>query len=205
MRTVPGASRLCRANAADLGALSRLFSAAFLHDPIFDWIARPGRRRATALERFFHATLETHAIPLGAAWIGDGVGAVFFPPAECRPQSGLGEYFRLLLLFARLCGVMRLGRGLEFGEAVEEYRPRQPHYYLAFFAVAPRLQGQGLGGALLEMLLKEADAQAMPVYLENSNPCNRAFYARHGFVFRRNIAPRGAPPVAAMWRAGRLL
>lgn len=190
---------LRRASAADLGVLSRLFAAAFLHDPIFDWIARPGVRRAQALERFFFETIRTHALPGGAAWIGDGVGAVFLPPGDVRGH-GLGEYVRLFMLFARLCGAMRLRRGLVFGDAIEKHRPREPHFYLAFFAVAPRLQGRGLGCAMMDMLMRQADAQGLPVYLENSNPRNRGFYERFGFSYRRDIAPRGAPPMAAMWR-----
>ena len=39
-----------RAGKADAAALSRLFAAAFQTDPIFDWIARPGPRRARVLE-----------------------------------------------------------------------------------------------------------------------------------------------------------
>jgi GNAT superfamily N-acetyltransferase len=184
--------------------MARLFAAAFLHDPIFDWIARPGFGRPFALERFFFWTLKTHAIPLGAAWTGDGIGAVFLPPGAGAAEHSLGEYLRHLFLFARLCGLPRLGRGLSFGRAIEANRPREPHYYLAFFAVAPRLQGSGHGSALMEMLLNLADQKKRPVYLENSNPRNDAFYVRLGFKPRRNIAPYGAPPMMAMWRATRL-
>lgn len=194
---------LRRAGEADIGAMSRLFAAAFLHDPIFDWIARPGIRRPLALERFFHETLRTHALPAGAAWTCEGAGAVFLPPGG-HVGHGFGEYFRLLLLFARLCGVMRLRRGLAFGEAIEKHRPAEPHFYLAFFAVAPRLHGRGIGSALMETLVAMADQKGLPIYLENSNPRNRAFYERFGFAMRRDIAPRGAPAMAAMWRAGQL-
>lgn len=193
-----------RASVADLRVLSRLFAAAFLHDPIFEWIARPGGRRSAALERFFHAVLETHALPHGAVYIGDGVGAVFFPPQSAPDHHGLDDYAKLMLLFARLCGVARLARGLRFSAAIERHRPKTPHFYLAFFAVAPRLQGQGRGRALMQYLLAAADAGKGPVYLENSNPRNTAFYHRLGFAVRRNIAPLGAPPMQAMWRPGRL-
>ena len=64
-----------RANEADAVELSRLFAAAFQIDPIFDWIARPGPKRAQALEQFFFWLLRTRAIPFGETWMSDGVAA----------------------------------------------------------------------------------------------------------------------------------
>ena len=77
---------------------------------------------------------------------------------------------------------------------MEKHHPHAPHFYLAFIAVAPRLQGLGLGSALLDATLARIDAAGAAAYLENSNPKNTALYERAGFVARANIAPRGAPP-----------
>jgi ribosomal protein S18 acetylase RimI-like enzyme len=93
-----------------------------------------------------------------------------------------------------------MGRGSAMGAAMEKNHPHERHFYLAFIAVAPRLQGLGLGSALLEANLKAIDAAGTPAYLENSNPRNTRLYERHGFTARRNIAPAGAPPMIAMWR-----
>jgi len=87
---------------------------------------------------------------------------------------------------------------------MEKNHPHDPHFYLAFIAVAPRLQGMGLGGAMLDANLKRIDAQGAAAYLENSNPKNTRLYERLGFLARRNIAPPGAPPMIAMWRQGRV-
>ena len=77
---------------------------------------------------------------------------------------------KLIPLLIRLCGFPRLMRGSAMADAMEKNHPAEPHFYLAFVAVAPRLQGMGLGGALLEATVKRADDRAMPAYLENSNP-----------------------------------
>jgi ribosomal protein S18 acetylase RimI-like enzyme len=103
-------------------------------------------------------------------------------------------------MFLRLCGFPRLGRGSAMGDAMEKNHPHEPHFYLAFIAVAPRLQGLGLGGAMLETTIRRADEAGMPAYLENSNPKNTRLYERAGFVARRDIAPKGAPPLIGMWR-----
>ena len=192
-----------RAGASDAASLSLLFTTAFQSDPVFDWIARSGPGRAHALERFFFWLLETRAIPFGEVWLCEGACAAWLPPCTPASPGGFVEQMKLLPLFVRLCGLPRLMRGAAMAEAMEKNHPAEPHFYLAFIAVAPRLQGMGLGGALLEATLTRADEVGAPAYLENSNPRNTRLYERCGFLAGRNIAPPGGPPLLAMWRAGR--
>jgi ribosomal protein S18 acetylase RimI-like enzyme len=199
-----GAAKPRRAQDADAGPLSRLLAAAFQTDPVFDYIARPGPKRAPALEQFFFWLLRTRAIPYGEVWVSEGVVAVWLPPDAPASPGGFFEQLRLLPMFVRLCGLPRLLRGASIGDAMEHGHPADPHFYLAFIAVAPRLQGMGLGGALLEENLKYIDARHEAAYLENSNPRNTRLYERLGFVTRRNIAPAGSPPMIAMWRPAKL-
>jgi ribosomal protein S18 acetylase RimI-like enzyme len=194
------ASKPRRANDNDTSALSRLLAAAFLADPVFDWIARPGPRRAVVMEAFFFWLLRTRAIPFGEVWTSEGVAAVWIPPDAPASPGGALDQLRLLPLFWRLCGLARLHRGAPMGDAMEKNHPHESHFYLAFIAVAPRFQGMGLGGAMLDANLANIDARGVPAYLENSNPRNARLYERAGFVARRNIAPAGAPPMVAMWR-----
>lgn len=195
-----GAAAPRRANDADAGVLSRLFTAAFLTDPVFDWIARRGPGRAPALERFFYWLLRIRVIPFGEVWMSEGAAAAWLPPGATANSGGFFEQMKLLVPYVRLCGLPRLGRGPALAEAMEKNHPAEPHFYLAYIAVAPRLQGLGLGSTLLSATLSHADAAAMPAYLENSNPRNTGLYKRCGFIARRNIAPPGSPPLIPMWR-----
>lgn len=196
------ASRPRRARQPDAPAIARLFAAAFLTDPVMDWIARPGVKRAVGLERFFYWLLTVRVLPHGEVWMADNgcVAAAWLPPDAPASPGGLLDQIKLLPMFLRLCGFARLGRGSAIGAAMEKHHPHEKHFYLAFIAVAPRLQGMGLGGAILEANLKTIDATGAPAYLENSNPKNTRLYERNGFVARKNIAPAGAPPLLAMWR-----
>jgi len=194
-----------RASAKDGRVIARLFAAAFLHDPVFDWIARAGPKRAAGMERFFFWILKTYALPFGETWMSDdaAVAAAWLPPHAPASSGSFTEQMRLLPMFVRLCGFPRLGRGSAMADAMDKNHPREKHFYLAFIGVAPRLQGLGLGSALLETNLKRIDETGSPAYLENSNPKNAKLYERHGFVARKNIAPSGAPPLIAMWRSAR--
>lgn len=194
-----------RAGARDAPQLARLLAAAFASDPVMNWVARRGPRRAAGMERFFYWLLTARAIPFGEVWLAEsgGAAAVWLPPNVPATAGGFLEQMRLLPVFLRLCGFPRFLRGQAMADAMEMHHPHEPHYYLAFIAVAPRLQGLGLGSTLLDATLLRVDGKGAPAYLENSNPRNTRLYERAGFARRRNIAPKGAPPLLAMWREGR--
>jgi ribosomal protein S18 acetylase RimI-like enzyme len=193
-----------RAQSKDAAALARLFAAAFASDPLFDWIfSRRGPKRAEGLEQFFSWLLEARAIPYGEVWLAEdrSVAAAWLPPGVPATAGRIRDQLPLLPMFLRLCGLRGILRGAAVAGAMERHHPAERHYYLAFIAVAPRLQGMGLGSTLLSATLGRADAAGLPAYLENSNPKNTRLYERHGFVVRENIAPRDAPPLLAMWRS----
>ena len=194
-----------RANLDDTGRVAFLFAAAFAQDPIFNWLARRNGR-AEALSRFFLWVTRERAIPFGETWMTkDGCAAItWIPPyREGRPEN-FREELRLLSVIYSLTGLTRLSRGSVMARALERSHPPEPYFYLAFFGVAPRFQGSGLGSALLERTLARVDQVGMPAFLENSNPRNIALYERFGFRVTEELCVRkDAPPLFAMARPGR--
>jgi ribosomal protein S18 acetylase RimI-like enzyme len=86
-----------------------------------------------------------------------------------------------------------------FSRLQQRYMPH-PHWYLLILGVAPDQHRRGLGRALLEPILKQAEAEKVPCYLETANPINVPFYERSGFrVLAREQVPEG-PTVWAMGR-----
>jgi ribosomal protein S18 acetylase RimI-like enzyme len=195
-----------RATQADVPRIARLFAAAFAPDPVFDWLVRTGAKRQPALQRFFTWIVERRTLPHGETWItADGLAAAaWIPPYAPAAASRLAEDLRLLPVMLRLTGFSRLARGASMATAMEHAHPDLPYFYLAFIGVAPRVQGAGLGSALLRQTLQRTDAARADAYLENSNPRNLALYQRAGFTVTSEIKARpDAPPVYAMWRPAR--
>lgn len=62
-------------------------------------------------------------------------------------------------------------------------RPEPDHLLLDHFYIVPLHQGKGVGAAVLDTILSDADTQALPVRLGalRGSGSNR-FYQRHGFV-----------------------
>lgn len=75
------------------------------------------------------------------------------------------------------------------------------HIYLLALGVDPPHQSRGIGSALIQTVLDEADRDGHPCYLESTSERNMAFYERHGFgVLRRGEIPGGGPPYWTMLR-----
>ena len=56
------------------------------------------------------------------------------------------------------------------------------HWYLLILGVDPPRQGQGVGASLtFQPILRRADSEALPCYLETMKPRNVTFYQKHGF------------------------
>ena len=84
-------------------------------------------------------------------------------------------------------------------DAMENNHPAEPFFYLAFLAVAPRLQGRGLGGALARSHAQAVGWQTDAGLSGELQSEKQRLYERAGFVAKRNIAPEGAPPLIPMW------
>ncbi|WP_238161769.1 GNAT family N-acetyltransferase [Micromonospora endolithica] len=79
-----------------------------------------------------------------------------------------------------------------------------PHEYLAFLAVDPRHQGQGLGSRLLRHHHAVLDADGTPAYLEATGDRNARLYARHGYQPGQPPYRAGdSPALRPMWRPPR--
>ena len=118
-------------------------------------------------------------LPPGAAPDGDSIGAVL---TESVSSDKHGDTFAVL-------------------EQMDAAHPTYPHWYLPWFGVHSALQGQGIGGRLMERCLGEiAKTDHFPIYLETPNPRTITFYERHGFEVTGMAQAGGCPPITFMLR-----
>jgi len=86
---------------------------------------------------------------------------------------------------------------------MEEYHPKEDHWYLSFLGADPAFQGKGLGSVLLKHDLKRCDEDNMIAYLESSNLRNVPFYQRHGFEAIGTVQVGDSPTLTFMLREPR--
>ena len=85
-------------------------------------------------------------------------------------------------------------------DEMEGYHPHGDCWYLPLIAVDPVYQNQGIGSQLMKYALNKVDSDALPAYLESSNPKNISLYERYGFEIMGRIQIADAPPIHPMIR-----
>ena len=84
---------------------------------------------------------------------------------------------------------------------IHHQRMAGPHWYLALLGVSPRRQDQGIGRALLTPVLRRADQEGLPCYLETFVSDNVPFYEHRGFqVVDTGVEPQSQVAFWAMKR-----
>lgn len=144
-------------------------------------------------------------IPHGRVWVIDSAerpGGLDAVAVWTTPDSSdLGAVFARL--GPRLAGIAgdRATVAADTEAALAPFRPVEPIWFLATVGVRPELRGRGLGAAVIEPGLREADRAERPAFLETSLPANVRLYRRLGFEVTAELdLPHDGPRTWAMTR-----
>jgi ribosomal protein S18 acetylase RimI-like enzyme len=193
MTTTAARPRLAPPTGATQEAISILLLA-FVTDPIIRWFlpaARVYREAFPALLGIVGG--EALAASVDTTPQADGA-AVWLPPGTTLPEEEVGA------LLVDAVAPDRHEEAFDLLGQMEAHTPAEAHHYLPFIGVDPRMQGRGIGSALLRVGLDRADRDGLPSYLEASSPRNRVLYERHGFEVVGEIRTATSPPLWPMFR-----
>ncbi|GGM47652.1 N-acetyltransferase [Longimycelium tulufanense] len=191
-------ARARRATADDLPAIVGTLTKAYAGYPWMSWTiaADDHHRRLRAFQLLF---TEQIAFRFGEVWIAHGGSAVavWTPPDAEVPDHVMAEYqARAEEIQGERAAVAAASQIL-----CRPHRPQEPHWFLGPVAVQPKLQGRGLGRAVLKPGLAAADEQWRPCYLETSSERNLRLYRHLNFQVTKELTmPGGGPRVWCMRR-----
>jgi GNAT superfamily N-acetyltransferase len=172
----PSAPGIRPATRDDLPVLARLITIAFDEIPLTRWLVPDPIERAQVMPRYFTITLQ-HALDHGhihtttdltavAVWVPGGPDTPPIPDYDtlleeaCRPHTG---------------------RFHALDTAMNRHHPTLAHDHLAFLAVHPDTQSQGLGSTLLNHHHAHLDETGRGAYLEAASTRSRDLYTRHDY------------------------
>ena len=179
---------------------------AFDADPLFNFLVPDARTRGPFLRACFSTYVRLASEHLRGIVVDGRVAAMslFLPPGAYPPSP-----LRLVPTLAQTLvtwlprGAMRaslIPRALRAGMLVEDAHLETPFHYLEVLAVAPAMQGRGLGSRMLRDVIERADAEPAPALLETSKELNVRLYRRFGFEVIREARLDGGPPIWTMRR-----
>ena len=172
--------------------------AAFLTDPLarFAWPSPHEHLRGMDLgaREFAGASFEH-----GTAYVStDFCGTALWLPPRVHPN---GE--ALERIFRDTARPEHLDDLLGTFEQMEQWHPKEPHWYLPMIGVEPNAQRRGLGGELMRHAVARCDREGVLAYLESSNPRNISLYQRFDFEVIGEIRVGAGPLVTPMLRRPR--
>jgi GNAT superfamily N-acetyltransferase len=186
---------------SDVPAMTTSAVEAFMDDPVSVWIEPDEARRSPMLHEWYDLTFRV-GLRAGHTYtaFGNQAVAVWSPPSVPQMFHLDSDTEEIAEMFRRLLG-SRARSVFEGLMLFESSHPRErPHFYLSLLGTAPRSQGMGLGGALLESELVRCDTEGWPAYLETSRERNVRFYERRRFEVTGSAELPDGPPVWFMWR-----
>jgi GNAT superfamily N-acetyltransferase len=186
---------IVQATSVEASDASVLIAEAFQHLDVADWLVPEPHLRRQVLENNFRIWVD-HAVTHGLVYLTDDCSAVaVWLPRAALPEPPPDYEQRLAIA----CGDY-IKRFRVLGEFFDAHHPSVAHHHLAFLAVHPDRQGQGLGTRLLRHHLAVLDQLNMPAYLEASSWRSRRLYARHAFNAATAFHLPDGPPLWPMWR-----
>jgi|TARA_A100001234_G_scaffold126320_1_gene110797 GNAT superfamily N-acetyltransferase len=166
----------------------------FTADPLIRWIfpdpQKYLRSFAVWMDEFSKPAFENGGVFADENYYG---GSLWHPPGIHLDSEILAPTFADI-------PEERVEHVVQFFDELGKYHPDEDHWYLAFIALDPSKQGQGLGSLILKEALKVVDEQGKIAYLESSNPKNMTLYERHGFETMGRVEFGDSPPAHPMIR-----
>lgn len=170
--------------------------AAFATDPVERWLW-PAEDVYNANFPDFVAAFAGDAVEQGSGWrvTGKSAVALWLPPGVEPAED------TIVRVLTESVPVEKHEDMFSTLEQMTATHPNYSHWYLPWLAVAPRLQGRGLGGLLLEHGLAIVDADGLPAFLDTPNPRTVSLYERYGFEVVGSAQSGSCPPMTSMLRA----
>ncbi len=131
----------------------------------------------------------------------DNQAAVLMLKPNTKKQIPIYKMLPLLKPILKHGGLRALKRGIIADEIVSKKAPKYPFYYIFAIGACKTARGKGYGSALMRRCIDIAEADNIPIYLENSKRENLRFYEGHGFeVIEEITIGKGSPPMWLMLR-----
>jgi GNAT superfamily N-acetyltransferase len=184
------------ANLRQSTLLARIAAEGFYDDPVMTWVFPNWATRLRLLKVAFTGLIRSYLPDRGTVHLVDNVCVTFWRPPRHNYASDAGDTSSPFTPDV-------VERFATMEAAMSRVHPRAQHWYLNVISTLPGWQGKGLGARALQPVLAQADADAIPAYLESSNPRNMTLYARHGFEQTGEIALPDGPSLYPMWREPR--
>lgn len=196
---------IIRLDTHQLRKASKVMAEAFFEYPRFTTYFPDPKRRARFLPWYFRNILRT-ALRYGEVNITPDISGVISIMTPEKTTISILEYILNGFLFTPfVLGFRNYYRSMECEDFVDKTRielmKNRQYFYIWTLAVDVSEKTRGIGTALIQQAIYDANARKLPVYLETHNKINVGYYQRRGFKLVYNATiPKIQLPIWCMLR-----
>ena len=179
---------------------ARVLASAFAHAPRYKFLIPDDDRRQEKLPWLWEATIRASIHSGGLVHVAldahesNVLAVALWSPPLFRKQ-GLATVLKSGMWAEPIeLGVAAWSRRMSLGPRLDALKPPDPCWRLKSIGVDPSAQRTGMGSALINHMLPCIDRDALPTFLDTSQPNNLGYYERFGFrVTAESTLPNGVP------------
>lgn len=190
--------KLQKLKTGDHERITTIMNEVFDDDPVQRWVFGPTMPVGLYFGQAAHALYLTQDCSFATE---DNQAAVLMLRPNTKKQIPIYKLLPLAKPILKHGGLRALKRGIVADEIVTKKSPKYPFYYIFAIGACKAARGRGYGTSLMRRCIEIAEADNMPIYLENSKRENLRFYEGHGFnVIEKIYLGSDSPPMWLMVR-----
>lgn len=145
-----------------------------------NYIVMQDRRRVERIRKLMEYSFDL-CMEFGEIFLSEDRKACVLTLFPDRKKSTLATILMDIKLVFSVIGVTRAKNALDRDARIKKLYPSTNILYLWFIGVDPAFQGSGIGGSLLDSVVRHSNTLGRSIYLETSMVENLSWYQKHGF------------------------
>lgn len=102
-------------------------------------------------------------------------------------KTSLKSIVNEIRLIVKSIGILNVSKAINREKKISINYPKTPIYYLWFIGVHPSAQNKGMGGMMMDTIVKDAISMNRTIYLETSTEKNVSWYQKFGFTIYNEL------------------
>ncbi|MFM2361531.1 MAG: hypothetical protein RLZZ316_433 [Bacteroidota bacterium] len=160
---------------------------AFRHNRSIVYIAGAADSRILALLSYCYDCCDE----FGKIYLDEKSGAAALLLLPHQKSNSVKAILRDFKFVIKILSWGRIKRVIKREKDLKKLYPEKAFYHLWYVGVLPAMQQNGSGTRLLNQIIKEAQSNQLPVYLETSEQRNFKWYELNGFVLQHTFTIGG--------------
>jgi GNAT superfamily N-acetyltransferase len=177
---------MIKANYSDRELIVDILSQSFDDNQSVNYIIRQDSRRKERIRRLIEYSFDV-CYWYGKVYLSDDKNGCVLIVLPEKKKTSLRSIWLDVKLMIHCLGFSNIMKALSREAKIKKLQSDVPMYYLWFIGVTCDQQGKGIGGTLMNEVIKESESDGKIICLETSTLLNIPWYQKFGFTIYNEL------------------